>query len=222
MDNLIEVPIYRKQKKFYRSAYEENYTPWSQGKPDRYVDGFLKQLARSKKIGRVLDLGCGDGRHSKRIAQLGGNSVGIDYQFLALERARNGTPKPHQRKILYVYGDVFNLPLQREAFDLVIDYGVFHHIRRKDTLPFIDLILQMLRPGGHFILSCFSTHFKHHDKEQRTRNFLVHHNHYDRFSTKSELRKIFSPDFRILNIQEERNGNDGFFHLLMQKTRIQS
>lgn len=209
--------IYKRQKEFYKSAYEQDFTPWSGGAVDPFVQGFIERVSTGVKRGFALDLGCGDGRHSRSLSKSGFKVVGLDYQPLALGKALSATPAGIRPKIVYVCGDFFNPPLGAFQFDLVLDYGIFHHIRRKDTPHYLGFIRGMLKPGGFLILSCFSVHFKHHDLEVRTRNFLVHRNHYDRFSTRGELRSIFSEDFRILGLREERNGNNGFFHLLMQK-----
>jgi len=75
----------------------------------------------------------------------------------------------------------------------------------------------VLRPGGHLLLSVFSTKFKHHQGERRTRNWLVHRNHYDHFFTPAEIRAAFGPTFQARSILEEHEGLNGFYHALLRK-----
>jgi ubiquinone/menaquinone biosynthesis C-methylase UbiE len=43
-------------------------------------------------------------------------------------------------------GDIFNLPLDRESFDVVTIHQVLHFLH--DPLPAITEAARMLRPGG--------------------------------------------------------------------------
>jgi hypothetical protein len=75
----------------------------------------------------------------------------------------------------------------------------------------------MIKPGGYFLLSCFSTKFKHHPNERRTRNWLVHAGHYDRFFRREDFRSLFGRWFDILELTEDRDGSYVFHNVLMRK-----
>jgi SAM-dependent methyltransferase len=167
---------------------------------------------------RVLDLGCGEGRHTFACAELGLRTVGIDYQPGAIARARS-MPKAKEapRRYYWAVGDAFDLPFRGGSFDLVLDCGCFHHVRKSDTGHYLKSVVPLLVPGGHFILSCFSWRFKHHPGEKRTRDWLVHRGHYDRFFRKPHFDRIFGGLFEILKIGEERDGLYAFYQVLMRK-----
>jgi SAM-dependent methyltransferase len=112
---------------------------------------------------------------------------------------------------------VFALPFASNAFDVVMDYGCLHHVRRADTQRYLDQVVPLIKPGGYFLLSCFSTKFKHHPDERRTRNWLVHAGHYDRFFRREDFRPLFGRWFDILEMTEDRDGSYVFHNVLMRK-----
>lgn len=100
---------------------------------------------------RVLDLGCGWGRHMRFFWQLvdGENLYGadIDPKFIAL------------CKDLFPSGNFINndreppLALDSESFDIVWSYSVFTHINEEYNLKWMKEIHRVLRKGGMFILT---------------------------------------------------------------------
>src|SRR5262249_59635941 len=72
---------------------------------------------------RVLDLGCGEGQVARRIAELGGEVVGIDPTAaqLATARVRGGGP-------VYARAGAEAMPLQAGSFDAVVSCLVFEHL----------------------------------------------------------------------------------------------
>ncbi|MGB3939933.1 MAG: class I SAM-dependent methyltransferase [Candidatus Manganitrophaceae bacterium] len=210
--------IYASQKKYFEKAYRTGEHGWPVEGPSPPVVRFLTHFKKENRSGRILDIGCGEGRHAALFAREGYRAVGLDNQPLAVERAAqiagNGRVR---RNLRFLVGDVFHLPFGPQAFDVILDYGCLHHICRRDTAVYLKNVVPLLKPGGYFLLSCFSTRFKHHPEEKRKRNWLVHNGHYDRFFTKGELKSIFLRDFDILNIEEENQSLHAFYHLLMCK-----
>ncbi len=202
--------LYNRQNSFYEKAYDTQNTPWSiDGKPDPFVIRQSKKVARRVKTKTALDLGCGDGRHSVFIHNIGFMVIGIEYQKRALRTAKRGKGK----KPLYINGDIFRFPFKEGRFGLIIDYGVFHHIRRNDTGAYLGFISRMMARGGYYMLSCFGENFTHSDGKKYGRGFVLHKNHYDRFSSKKEIRAIFGKKFKITEINED---GKGILHVLME------
>lgn len=202
---------YAKQHRFYKKSYEKGGAEWSgDGSPNPMFAGEIVRLKPKLKRKMALDLGSGEGRHSVFLRRHRFKVIGIEYQELALKNAAGkGTDR-----LLYVRGDIFRIPLKPGAFDLVLDSGVFHHIRRKHTALYLELLQSMLVPGGYLLLSCFSTKFRHGNGKAYPRGFVVHKNHYDRFSTVPELRRVFSKRFEIVSIKSGSGGIiDALFRL---------
>ena len=212
--------LYKNQRDFFKAAYTQENTPWPNSEPTPQVKGFLSVIKNTLSSGKMLDLGCGEGRHSFLFQSLGFKAFGVDYQPPALEKAlhrRRDFKKKIPRGPYFMAADIFNLPFFPQSFDVVLDYGCLHHVRKNDFKAYLRVLLEVLKPGGFYILSSFSTDYKHHPDEKRTRNWLVHKGHYDRFFTRSDFPLLFGEDFDIIKIEEEKEGIHAFFHVLMKK-----
>ena len=99
---------------------------------------------------RVLDVGCGPGHLSARLAQYHGLEVtGLDLDPAMIERARANVARPTTppgRQPMFAEGDVAALPFEDAAFDLVVSTFSFHHW--SDPAVGIGEIARVLRPGG--------------------------------------------------------------------------
>ncbi len=207
--------IYRAQRAYFERAYATGEHGWP-------TEGVSPMVARFLRRGRgrdrrVLDIGCGEGRHAIAFARGGDRAVGVDLQPKALARARAAAARGTARGVGFVRADVFALPFASATFDVVLDYGCLHHVRRRDTGRYLEQVVPLLKPEGYFLVSCFSTKFKHHPGERRTRDWLVHHGHYDRFFRRADFDAIFGRAFEILEITEDRDGLYVFHNVLMRK-----
>src|SRR5437588_83052 len=72
------------------------------------------RLLGLQPVARVLDLACGHGRISSRLAGLGAEVTGLDRTPLFLERAREAAAE-RRLAIEYVEGDMRSLPWPQES-----------------------------------------------------------------------------------------------------------
>ncbi|HEX9758664.1 MAG TPA: class I SAM-dependent methyltransferase [Nitrospiria bacterium] len=218
MATLDLVALYSRQKKYFEEAYKTGEHGWPVEEPSPFVIDFLRKVSLPGKHLRVLDLGCGEGRHTFLFAQKGWRTVGVDYQPLALERANKIAKQKNIRPgFSFVLGDLSHLPFRFQSFDALVDFGVLHHVPRRDTPHYLKTVISLLKSNGFFLLSCFSVKFKHFPGEKRKRNWLIHRGHYDRFFKKTDFSKIFGNFFSILDIEEERQGSYSFYNVLLRK-----
>ncbi|MFQ5961828.1 MAG: class I SAM-dependent methyltransferase [Candidatus Methylomirabilales bacterium] len=214
----MSIPIYEQQKVFFRQAYEAGETPWPRFKPTPAVVRLAKRLRRERGRARVLDVGCGEGRHMICLGNEGHRAVGVDYEDLALRKARaRQDARPVRSRLAFVLADAFRLPFRGESFDALVDCGCFHHVKKADWSWYVNGLAALLKPGGYFHVTAFSTRFKHYPGERRTRDWVVHRNHYDHFFRKADFAKIFGKTFEIVKIEEERQTLHAFWHVLMKK-----
>lgn len=73
-------------------------------------------------VGRVLDAGCGMGRYTSLMADLGADAIGIDISN-AVDKA--GELWEH---CSFVQADIVAPPFAPHSFDLVCSFGVLHHL----------------------------------------------------------------------------------------------
>lgn len=97
----------------------------------------------------VLDLGCGTGRHSLRLAAAGAEVTAVDFSDGMLAEARR---KPGAERVRFVVHDLHDpLPMPAGAFDRIVSGLVLEHLR--DLGGFFREARRMLRPGGRAIVS---------------------------------------------------------------------
>lgn len=77
---------------------------------------------------RVLDAGCGFGRHAWIAARWGADVVALDSASEAVDACRRNTQD--LIGVHVVQGDIHNPPLVEASFDLVYCLGVLHHMER--------------------------------------------------------------------------------------------
>lgn len=93
---------------------------------------------------RILDLGCGDGVLTKRLAELGCEVIAID----------SSVPQVEAAKKLGLDARVMSaeaLPFHEE-FDAVFSNAVLHWIKRADEM--MAAVYRSLRPEGRFVAEC--------------------------------------------------------------------
>jgi len=103
---------------------------------------------------RVLEVGCGPGQLSIRLArEYGLDMTGLDLDPAMIERARanvertgNGEPHPPS----FVIGNVGSLPFADRSFDLVVSTLSMHHWA--DPTAGLTEIGRVLRPGGRAVI----------------------------------------------------------------------
>jgi SAM-dependent methyltransferase len=94
---------------------------------------------------RVLDLGCGPGRHLIHLGKLGFHSLcGLDYSNIGLKHLKTFDPS-----IAVVTGDASIIPFASNSFDFVVMVGVVYEIEdaSRHSLVFEE-IFRILKPGG--------------------------------------------------------------------------
>lgn len=98
---------------------------------------------------RVIDLGCGYGWFCRSARAAGASEVlGVDLSAKMLDRARELTDDTN---IKYLLGDLEQLALPAQTFDLVYSSLTLHYLA--DITPLFTAIHQALKPGGWLVFS---------------------------------------------------------------------
>jgi trans-aconitate 2-methyltransferase len=92
---------------------------------------------------RILDLGCGTGQLTQKIAESGVFVQGIDSSLSMIAKARSNYPQ-----LDFAVADARNFQVE-QLFDAVFCNAVLHWIKEADAA--IDCIEKALKPGGRFV-----------------------------------------------------------------------
>lgn len=135
---------------WYRTYYAEAVTdfPWTQGTKDD-VDFALSLCERSGAVLDVLDLACGDGRHSIEMARRGHRVTGVDISPELIARARERAAELGV-EVTWITADIRDIDL-RACADLVLNLweGAIGYLENDDENDKIfAVIAQALRFGG--------------------------------------------------------------------------
>jgi SAM-dependent methyltransferase len=119
--------------------------------------GFLVDALELAPGDRLLDVGCGPGRHAKSFARRGIEVVGIDISERFIELARNDAPPGASFRRL----DARHLDYDEE-FDAAISLcqGAFGLVGAGPDLEILDGMRRALRPGGRLAVSAFSAYLQ--------------------------------------------------------------
>lgn len=100
---------------------------------------------------RVLDVACGNGRHSLELAKRGCRLTGLDLSLEFIEEARRNA-QAAGLSVDCVHGDVRHLNWEAE-FDGAYCFGnSFGYLTHADTLNFLIRLGRALKPNARFIL----------------------------------------------------------------------
>ena len=123
----------------------QRWDPEAYGRNGAFVHGLaggvLEWLA-AQPGERILDLGCGDGQLTERIAATGACVAGVDASPEMVVAAR-------RRGIAAKEGSAEWLPFPDREFDAVFSNAALHWVRGQDAM--INEVRRVLKPGGRFV-----------------------------------------------------------------------
>ncbi len=139
------------------TMFSENYTNLEGYNPDADLSlgcGIPTQFANIGKGDHVLDLGSGAGNDcfvARAIVGAEGHVTGLDFTDAMLEKAEANRAKLGFTNVEFVKGDIEEMPLPDNHFDVVVSNCVLNLVPDK-TKAFAQ-IMRVLKPNGHFCVS---------------------------------------------------------------------
>ncbi len=165
------------------------------------------RLLKRSNVKRILDLGCGTGRHTIFLAKKGFKVYGVDISQSGLDIIKKTKSKLKLRNIKLKRADMAKIPYKSNFFDSIVCTSVINHARLNKIKRTFKEIVRVLKSNGIFILEVISpkdfTFKTGIEIEPGTRiniadwdSDVPHH-----FFTKSKL-KIFLKDFKVIRFKE--------------------
>ena len=100
------------------------------------------------KVKKIIDVGCGGGRYSFALKQLGGQKVyGVDFSDEGIKLAKKNY---NLKNLIFRKQDVSNLDFKSNSFDFVYCNGVAHHTTNYKKV--IKEIVRICKPGCYIWL----------------------------------------------------------------------
>jgi len=155
----------------------------------------------------VLDIGCGNSRNAVALAKSRFKLFGIEISSEAIKLSKmNG--KLNKVKIDLKEGDFLEKNYKKNEFEVCIDSGLFHHLRKYQWQEYLNILNNILRPGGYFYLKVFSVDSGklHKFTPPIGRRWLKKNNHVSRLFDVQEIESIFGQDFEIIKIMKTSKG----------------
>lgn len=110
-------------------------TGWSKGV--EFLEPAFKRLPQSRGL-KILEFGTGQNRIPEVLRKQGHRVIAVDI---------SPPLRPHPDRLT---GDILDLELQKEQFDLIFAFQVFEHLPRPK--PILYELLRLLKPGGLLLI----------------------------------------------------------------------
>ena len=179
--------------------------------PDEIVVNLTSILGK-RKAGRVLDLGCGAGRHVIYLAERGLETYGADISETGLKLTKKRL-RSRRLEAEIIKCDMKSIPYIRSSFDAVICVQTIYHQKVKDIQETISEIHRILKKRGLLLANFHSKRSSKYGKgieveentfmqENGPEKGILHH-----FVDENELRELLG-NFRIdLEATEKKIGS---------------
>ena len=136
----------------FNKAYNLPITFWG----DIRIPKELKELVETCKPKTSLELGCGLGRFSRFMKVQKIKATGVDFSSVAIEKARKRVAND-ECKPTFLVGDVTNLEMITEQFDISFDIGCFHCLNEEGQQKYVSEVYRLLKPGGTHLIWALDT-----------------------------------------------------------------
>lgn len=146
----------------------------------------------------ILDLACGFGRHTNRLAALGHRMTGIDLTPGFLEIARRDA-QARGVQVEYRQGDMRDLDDQEKFERVMLVFTAFGYFEDEGNLLVLKNVARALKPGGLFVFDIQNrdVYLKHIAPAfviEKEGNFMIDRISFDPISGRSENRRIVLRD----------------------------
>lgn len=176
---------------------------------------FLKFLKKEKKYKvenkSILDLGCGTGRNSNYLADIGNTVIGIEISKTAIILAKNRA-KEMGVVVDYRLGDIGEpYDIKDNSIDIVIDVTSSNSLNEKGREVYLNEMNRILKSGGYIFVRALCK-----DGNKNVKNLLKMNpgkeydtyimkeiNLTERVFSREDFIKMYSKYFKIFNLEKK-------------------
>lgn len=125
----------------------------TRGKPWKVVVDFVSTLSVSDV---VADIGCGNGRHLILCVDKCKTVIGLDISKNLLKITK-GKIKGRKVRVVFVHGNLVNIPIQGNSLDSVLYIAALHNIKgRTNRIQSLNEVKRILKNDGRALISVWS------------------------------------------------------------------
>ncbi len=140
-------------KEFFDELYYETYSVFESEERNKREAGFIVESLGLPKGSRVLDLGCGYGRHAVYLGKWGYRVVCYDLSQFLLERARERILRFRvEDRVELVRGDMRSMEYESEFDGVYMFFTTFGYFGDEENLEVLRRVSKALKPGGVFLV----------------------------------------------------------------------
>ena len=148
---------WKKVREIVRKTFDVIADSWThlRARPVKEVLYFLQFVRK----GKVLDLGCGNGRNLVPFLEIGVKGFGVDFSSKMIREAKRFLEK-HQVKAYLVIADFLHLPFKDSLFDYSIFTRSLHHLpTKKLRIRALEEVRRVTRRNGKILLSVWRRYY---------------------------------------------------------------
>lgn len=186
---------------------------YSQYEPEEIVVSFAEFLLNENKKPRVLDLGCGAGRHQVYMAKKGFETHGVDISMTGLNLSRKRLIK-QKSKVYLAKCDMKMLPYVERCFDAIICLNAIYHQKSHGIKQTVSEIQRTLSRNGLVLVNFLSKRTYSYGKGEKVEQDtfveqegiekgVLHH-----FADRRQINQLFQK-FEILDLKLAEKRRDG-------------
>ncbi len=133
------------QRESWDRFYESNRRPW-RGISSRDAYPFVES-------GRILEVGCGNGKTAAALAAAGYRVVGTDFSQTAIDTCTSNI----KGDTSFVCCDACSLPFDDETFDGTVMFHVLEHLSQDEMAAAVSEAMRVTKKGSHILVRVFSS-----------------------------------------------------------------
>jgi SAM-dependent methyltransferase len=138
--------------------------------PETQVEAVIADMVGHAPIRLMLDCGTGTGRMLELLAGRADRAIGVDLSPAMLAVARANLERAGVRNAQLRQGDIYALPVERNACDFVLIHQVLHYL--EDPGRALREAARVLAPGGRLMVVDFAPHEQEHLRERHAHRRL--------------------------------------------------
>jgi 2-polyprenyl-3-methyl-5-hydroxy-6-metoxy-1,4-benzoquinol methylase len=194
------------KKQYFEKYWKDNLYNYPTKVPMKNIIGLVECLKNKSPSMRILDAGCGEGRHAILFAKHGFESYGIDISEEAIRKAvQNALAEKVQVK--FAVASFLRHPYEKRFFDVILDVAFLHCLRKKDAQRYLGVISGLLKAGGLYCSVQFSKCTNGlNDSVHSNKNWIIKDKIRYHLFTMAEFEKFLGKKFKKLGYYEFTGG----------------